>query len=160
MDNKPNNNLKKNGFTLIEILVVIFIIALTASIVLLKGINTFTLTAKSSAARLLNVFQLAEFEAIIQGETLAFEYNSSGYRFLLFQENNMGINGEWVPVLNNRYLKYYPLPSRITLDVDQKILIFPSGELSPFVIKILSGNQTQYELTGEENGTLKMVKVQ
>jgi type II secretion system protein H len=155
---RPQIVTRAPGFTLIEILVVIFIVALITSVIVLKNMNTFTLSSKTTAYHLLNVFQLAEQEAMLQGEVLGFSITPAGYQFLVFQNSEDGLSGKWSLLTDNRFLAASSLPSRIKLETTQHIIIFPTGELTPFTLNIGINHQIQYQLIGETNGNLRVEK--
>lgn len=70
------------GFTLVEILVVVVILALTATFVAVKLQPDDRTTLRREALRLATLLQQARDEAIATGAALAWRGNAGGYEFL------------------------------------------------------------------------------
>jgi type II secretion system protein H len=73
--------MRRNGFTLIEMLVTIGILGLAAAVVVpsLQGIESRRL--QEEVARLRALFRIAQDEARVSGRTLVWEADLQGYRF-------------------------------------------------------------------------------
>jgi general secretion pathway protein H len=69
------------GFTLLELLIVITIIAMGAAAVALSVSSSDARLLKEETARLGALFRIAQDEARVSGRTLVWEANLEGYRF-------------------------------------------------------------------------------
>ena len=82
------NRGKISGFTLLELLVVVFIIGiLSAMFTLSVGLIGGDQDLETETDRLIAVIQLASDEAIMQGRELGMRFYPDGYEFARFQED-------------------------------------------------------------------------
>lgn len=82
------NRGKISGFTLLELLVVVFIIGiLSAMFTLSVGLTGGDQDLETETDRLIAVIQLASDEAIMQGRELGMRFYPDGYEFARFQED-------------------------------------------------------------------------
>lgn len=150
------------GFTLVEILVVIFIIATILSIGLLSfGILGDDRDLQTEAKRFAALTQVAQDEAFMQGREFGIEFLTAGYRFVEYD----AAAGLWTEIPGDETLRLRALPDdielelylegkRILLDDDPKPFEDPnkntsaaSGEAySPHLMVFSSGDATPYEL--------------
>jgi general secretion pathway protein H len=76
-----------NGFTLLELLVVMVIVGITLGAVSFNAIPSERQVLQNDAQRIALLLQLARDEAIVRNRPIAFEAEADRYRFLLFEEN-------------------------------------------------------------------------
>lgn len=147
-----------SGFSLIELLVVIVILAITASMVVL---GTATLRsgdpAETEARRLAALLQFVSEEALVQGRDYGVEFFADGYRFLSWDPDTR----LWSVVADEAVLRRRTLPPglEVVLAVDGRevvvereerrreadaetlapqVAIFSSGELTPFEVFVVA----------------------
>ncbi len=164
-------NSKNQGFSLIEIMIVVLIIGISTSMVMLYIDNSDD-RLKSEAQRLLALAELAQDEAIINGQSLGLRVENNQYSFAKY------LNGQWQPLAEKPFttinladdihLKFIQTVDKIQnntnnndnekdIDKDNNSLIYflPDGEMSEFQIWI-SNNESEYVLSGDYSGTLKL----
>ncbi len=112
---------REHGFTLVELMVVLVLIGLAASVVMLAARGDDA-AAGDEAARLALRIAGARDRAIVDGRSTRVEFVADGYRFA--QRGG----GEWVPVAD-RGLRATTLPSAVTLGASRALLGFDSGGL-------------------------------
>ena len=115
----PNN--PENGFTLVELMVVLVLIGLAASVVMLAARGDDAV-AGDEAARLALRIAGARDRAIVDGRSTRVEFVADGYRFA--QRGG----GAWQPVAD-RGLRATTLPSEVALGASRAMLGFDSGGL-------------------------------
>jgi general secretion pathway protein H len=80
-----------NGFTLLELLVVLVIIGITLGAVSFNAMPSERQVLQNDAQRIALLLQLARDEAIVRNRPIAFEAEADHYRFLLFEQNKWQI---------------------------------------------------------------------
>jgi general secretion pathway protein H len=149
---------KKQGFTFVEILVVIFIVGLLASVVFVRGATTGTQEIKTTIARLRSLFVYTQQQALLKTLTLQFsiDRNLRGYQFLKYHPATEKGKAAWEPIKTDKLLNHTTLPANVVLVASPKtIVFFPNGEMLPFQIDFyFKGKKSHYHLQGKENGEL------
>ena len=155
----------ERGFTLLEVLVVLFIIGIIVSFATLSvGQNTSRLVA-DEASRLQGLLRIGSEEAVLQGNELALQFSSDGYGFMILADNN-----DWQPLDDDSLLRNRPIPDgvRLELKIDgvvanlsdkqnpPRIFVLSSGELTPFELIVRSDEGDKYLLTGRMDGKLEL----
>ncbi|MEE4301248.1 MAG: type II secretion system minor pseudopilin GspH [Pseudomonadales bacterium] len=145
------------GFTLVEVLVTLFVIAVIAGVAVIRlgGGNRQEIVDRE-AARLAQVLELAREEAVLAGEEWGFALTPESYRFLRLDEDA----NRWLEV-GERPLAPHELPEDVSLRLSladrgridgrettvvtreragQKpaLLLLSSGEMTPFTLLVLS----------------------
>ncbi|MGB9094261.1 MAG: GspH/FimT family pseudopilin [Gallionella sp.] len=101
------------GFTLLELLVVMVIVGITLGAVSFNAMPSERQVLQNDAQRIALLLQSARDEAIVRDRPIAFEADPDGYRFLIFENN------EWQPLkqddlLRERKFKRTPVMLTIT----------------------------------------------
>lgn len=148
------------GFSLIEILVAILIIAIMMSAVMLSFNTTRGEDeVRDEARRFMALMQLARDDAIMQGRDFGLDFAESGYRFVEFDP----FSSQWAEALNDNYLQYWTLPEGIIFELyleDQRVLLDqeleiidysdtaeqPDETYAPHLLIFSSGDATPFEL--------------
>jgi general secretion pathway protein H len=167
-----------SGFSLIELLVVIVILAITASMVVL---GTATLKtgdpAETESRRLAALLQFVAEEALVQGRDFGIEFFSDGYRFLSWDPDSR----LWSVVEDEAALRRRTLPPDLELVlaldgrevvVEQEgrrggadgetlapqVAVFSSGELTPFELFIVEDFAADaWVLRGQMDGEVALL---
>jgi general secretion pathway protein H len=152
------------GFTLVEILVVIVIVATVVSITMLSfGVLGNDRELQTEARRFVSLYEMAQDEASMQSREFGIELMTGSYRFVEYD----ALAGRWADVPGDDTLRLRPLPDdeefelyledkRILLnndpakfdDPDKKrfstttayaphLLIYSSGDATPFEVRIV-----------------------
>ncbi len=77
-----------NGFTLLELLVVMVIVGITLGMVSFNAMPDERQILQNDAQRIALLLQLARDEAIVRNHPIAFETESDRYRFMSLEENH------------------------------------------------------------------------
>ena len=149
---------KTQGFTLIEILIVMVIISIVSGIALLTITSNQHKQLQQVAKKLSHLIVLAEHQAMLQPATLGLGVSKTGYQFFEFKEGN-----KW-RALNDRHFGSHLVSAsvqfilkirgkQIPLDGKPGIIISESGDMTPFVLFIgKNGEKPLYQVKGEANG--------
>jgi general secretion pathway protein H len=95
-----------SGFSLLEVLVVVFIIGILATMFTLSvGVTGGDRQLDTEVNRLIAVIRLANEEALIRGREIGMRITSDGYRFATYQEDFVDYPGpdatdqsDWIPI--------------------------------------------------------------
>ncbi|PIE44400.1 MAG: type II secretion system protein GspH [Gammaproteobacteria bacterium] len=155
----------QQGFTLIEILVVLVLVGIIASVsVLTIGSNHQSKELVNEIKRLHALMQLIADEAVLNNEEYGFAIDSDGYEFLIY--NDAGKS--WLATSDNLF-KSRRLPEWLTVSVEQEtdfatlktnqeeatkvpqIVFFSSGEITPFRLffAMQAGSSTQFGIESD-----------
>jgi general secretion pathway protein H len=176
----------RNGFTLVEILVVIVIIGTVLSIAMLSfGILGSDRDLQTEAKRFVALMEVAQDEAFMQGREFGIELMTAGYRFVEYD----ALTGQWADIPGDDTLRLRGLPEdvefelfledrRILLDDDPApfddpkessmraatdvyaphLLVFSSGDATPFELHIWrSFDDSRVILRGDALGAVENV---
>ena len=150
---------KQQGFTLIEVLVVVLLIVIVVGMVGLKIGGDEGRAVRQEADRLSVLLQSAQQEAILQGKVLALALGDEGYEF-------QGLNDKRkFSALNDPVLRPRELPPAmsilsITLDgvpaeKEPRIILYPTGELPQAFVITLGQGEARWEVRGALNGNIQ-----
>jgi general secretion pathway protein H len=105
--------MKQSGFTLLEIMLVVFLIALTVSVVSINFRHDATQVVETEARRFVALVEQMCQESIIQARVLAVtNEGSTAYRFVAFE------NGDWQEIKQDDLFRQRQLPEDISLNLD------------------------------------------
>jgi len=145
------------GFTLVEILIVLVIISLGASVMLARiGDDDHRRDLGVEAERLHAILGIASEEAVVSNTEFGFFIDDEGYKFLVYDEKNRKWGEALVSVLKPRPLpewltvEYIPdekTPSMLGTGTDKKLsadttslptlMLLSSGETSIFKLRLM-----------------------
>lgn len=157
------------GFTLIEILVVVFILGVVASMAVLAIGDPRSREMAHFAEKLKMTFELAEQEAILRPAEFGVSVTQDQYQFFSFDE----LGNHWQPLTHHALLKQQSIPSYLTLQLTLEgqnvalnnrtsplIALHSSSHITPFQLTIgLDQKPPSFSLTGEKNGKLILKKI-
>ncbi len=140
------NSTTERGFTLLELLVVVFIIGLMSGVVVLAiGDGGRGESLKQEAHRLVAVLELAGQEAVMRGDLVGAGFSEDGYHFLVLD------NDKWAPFEPDAAFRAHRLPegARFSLSLsDQGVPLQASGEADePQLLFLPSGETEPFQLT-------------
>ncbi len=135
-----------SGFTLIEILVVLIIVGLLASLAVFNMAGSSQQRELESNVReLYLLMQTASEQAVLNNLELGLLLEDDGYRFVAFQDES----GEWKPS-GERMFSKRTLPEWLTLteyvESDAPRLATAEDKLRPNVVFFSSGETTPFEI--------------
>jgi general secretion pathway protein H len=155
--------LRNRGFTLIEILVVVIIVATISSMALLSlGLIGDDRELDTERRRLATLLELAQDEAAMQGREFGLELLQSGYRFVEFDP----FAARWDALQHDDLLRLRKLPEGMELELyleDQRVMLntdprklqkpdddnamrTTADEYTPHLYLSSSGESTAYEI--------------
>ncbi len=163
----PSATRTPNGFTLIEVMVVVVIIGILINFAVLS-LRSISPADKlgEEAQRLKSLLQVASEEALLRSRFIGVDITETGYGFLTLEEEL------WQPV-DDHLLRSRELPDDVRLKVTTavppsddgekrtpEIILLNSGEITPFDLKLSSSLTDDYfRLSGDETGELILDRV-
>lgn len=170
-------NKTNSGFTLIEIMIVIFIIGIAATFAVLNlGNITHARRIEEVAKELALLLPAAETQAILQPAVIGVRITDNDYQFFQFVIDNNTRVASWKLIQRDRLLQTRPIAPdvAVTLANQEKsnlipeeeqatqpqLIFLPSGDITPFNI-IIGGKDepAKYQLVGAANGEIKLIKL-
>ena len=152
------------GFTLIEIMVVIVIVAILMGAVIISLPQGDALVIKKNKERFLALLSFAQDEAILRSQDLALEIEQNGYRYYRRE------NKQWAPYTEGPFAHQTlegEIPSALQVEknvvklkkhhkVKPQIFISTSGEVTPFIYSLGDdANKVDIHVNGVGNVLLK-----
>jgi general secretion pathway protein H len=117
---------RQAGFTLVEILVVIFIVATVASIALLSvGVASEDEELETEHRRLASLIETVQDEGVLQGREFGIEFMTSAYRFVEFDP----LTRQWTEIPFDELYRLRTLPEGLefVLYIDDKLIELESN---------------------------------
>ncbi len=162
---------RSGGFTLIEILVVIIVVAILVSVALISsGTLRDDRDLQVEATRIAALLELALDEATLQGREFGIELMLGGYRFVEYDT----LAGVWVEIPGDDMLRIRDLPEELELELylegkrvllddepaefddpdemqlsrvgtrySPHLLIYSSGDVTPFELHVIRDHDDQ-----------------
>ena len=160
----PSSVARSRGFTLLEVMTVVFIIGVILTFASLSIGQNEDHRVRDEAERIQHLLQLVSEEAVLQGKELALQLNRQGYQFVTLEGD------KWQPVTDDKLLRQREFPELFTLELslwgkpmnlDDKdkpvrILLLSSGEITPFQLLFKMDNGEIYQLQGNLAGKLML----
>lgn len=155
------------GFTLLEILVVVFIIGIVLSMVVISINPDKGEELKTEADRFITLVSLATQESIMLSKEYALDLSHDGYSFLAFEDQ------QWTAAEGDIF-RTRTLPQGVYMDVylegekydfedaeeeerNPRIFLLSSGEMTPFEIVLQSEDTKEsFHISGDISGKLTM----
>jgi general secretion pathway protein H len=165
MPNKGQSTVyySNKGFTLIEILVVILIVGISASIAVLAfGDFGSGRKAEVAAEQFQSYVKMVQQRAILETNTLGININQNSYQTYRFQ------NLKWQPMPKKSIFHSQKFPNKVIVTLQSSIknqtfepdiVINPSGDMTPF--RLYFGNAANPKiitLIGQHDGDLILKK--
>ncbi len=161
----------ENGFTLIEILVVMVIVALMAAIMTVAvGALGGDSEIEEEAGRLTNVLSVALEQSELEGRDYGLRLEPASYEVLVYD----GRRG-WIEVPGDRWLERHDLPPGLVVELQlegrrvllrepeqnearlPQIITFASGDVTPYDITLSrSASGASIVLSGAADGTIEL----
>ncbi|HLB41281.1 MAG TPA: type II secretion system minor pseudopilin GspH [Gammaproteobacteria bacterium] len=158
---------KQKGYTLVEILIVLFIISLVTSIALLSIRFNENKQFELFANKIAELIRLAEEQAMLQSSVLGVLVDHHGFQFSYLQLKTNG-QQQWLTI-QDTVLHQEKIPdkmqitlkiknNRIILKEDKEtpqIIISTNGDVTPFTIFLgKKGSNPRYAIIGEADGAI------
>ncbi len=155
-----SKNHNQQGFTLIEIMVVLVIMAIVATFAMLTiGSIDQNSKLKVSAFELSSLIKLAEEYAMLKPQQIGLVIHGQSYQFRAYHIHDQ--DNPWQVIKTGLLSGKHQLPSSLQLSVEQadsdspQILFYQNGQITPFVLMLTSINgQHGIRIFGAANGNI------
>jgi general secretion pathway protein H len=139
----PISRQHQHGFTLIEILIVMVIISIAASMAMLAVSRHQNSRLEYFAKQLVNTLTIAEEQAVLQPSAIRLRVTAHTLQF-----SNLNSHAE---------VNAYTIPKEIQVTVKtpatQEIIIASTGDISPFTLLIGNpGEKPRYQIISNDQG--------
>ena len=121
---------RTNGFTLLELLVVLVVVGVMLGLVTLNSLPNKQQALQGDAQRIALLMQLAREEAIVRNSQVAFELDSETYRFYVRS------NDEWILLTDNDLFRERGFKNSPVV-----VTMFPNSKETTLPVKIIFGRE-------------------
>lgn len=138
--------MRSRGFTLLEILVVVFVISITVTVILLNvSLVNPERRIKNVSQQAVKLIRFAHQQAILEQKNLALSLTKKGYEFIRYDGEN------WVKFENKR-LRPKPFDEKIKseLEVEGRLIQPQKKKLQPHILILASGELSVFKWTLED----------
>lgn len=170
------NTITVRGFTLVEVIIVIFILALASGLMMMRLSATSPARTTERAVKQLKSFlQVAQQQAIVQPAVLGLSLADEGYQILEYEATDPPV---WVP-MSRRAPFWQPqaldpnirmrlivddqsvlIPLSLSLVQQPQVMLLPSGEITPFQLQIqYPGVDYTYLIEGNFAGGINLRRI-
>ena len=153
---------KSRGFTLFEIIVVVFIIGVIVTFATLSISQHSDRYVEDEAKRIHHLLRLASEEAVLRGQELSLMLTRTGYSFAALS------GPKWEPLTDDRFFRAREFPETVDVklsiyddEVDlsnrekpAQIYLLSSGEVTPFTLTLSGESNVKYRITGSLTGEI------
>ena len=159
----PSRIIHSRGFTLFEIIVVVFIIGVIVTFASLSIGQHSDRYTEDEAKRLHHLLRLATEEAIFRGQELSLLITDKGYSFASL------VGPQWEPVTDDPFFRSREFPETVKVSMTVyeqevnlgdsekpvQVYILSSGEVTPFTISLTGESNVVYTITGNLTGQIE-----
>ncbi|MCW5588560.1 MAG: type II secretion system minor pseudopilin GspH [Legionellales bacterium] len=158
----PNKKIN-HGFTLIEMMIVVVILGIIATMAVLAMGNIDSESNMKTAALKLNaLMQFAKQYAMLKPQQLGLMIDDHDYQFVAFHPDNA--NKPWQIISTSPLNGLHVLSDHLTIkilnrDAIPPIVFYSTGEITPFTLIIENAKHTMgYKIVGLANGNIALQK--
>lgn len=158
------NNLQR-GFTLIEVVTVVFIIGIILTFMTISVGQHSDQTLEEEAKRLHYLIKLASEESVLRSTSMAMEFSKQGYQFVQIAGD------QFVPIEDDKLFRKREFPGDMEIQMElygqpvsfndeervPRIYILSSGEMTEFKITLRLVDTQPYTITGNIIGQTKLI---
>lgn len=172
LHNKAKGRRKAAGFTLIEVLVVLFIISIVTGMAVLRISHNTSRQIKTFANEVTQMISLAEEQAMLEPKILGMSFENGQVMFTHLSKNDKQ-EEKWFPMAD-RLFRHMRIPDSVELslqvagevvnlnhlrDVPQ-IVFSTNGDVTPFVLYIGKiGDKPKYAIQANPDGGVKTISL-
>lgn len=158
-------SVKQRGFTLIEVITVVFIIGVILTFASISVGQHSDQTLEEEAKRLHYLIKLASEEAVLRSTSFAMEFSKEGYQFVTIAGD------QFTPVEKDKLFRKREFPGGMEIQMEindqpvsfedkerpPRIFILASGEMTIFKISLNMEDSQPYTITGNFIGQTKLL---
>ena len=155
---------KHRGFTLIEVMTVVFIIGVIITFASLSIGQNSDKTLEEEARRLQYLIKLASEESVLRSTSMSLAITKEGYQFDSIQGD------QFVPLEKDKLFRKREFPADMKIDMEiqgqavsfdnkdhpPRIFILSSGEMTAFKMLLKLEDSQPYTITGDLIGQVKL----